>query len=156
MWVSLIVARPRVVQPNCQVDQMVSAIDLFSLSGELAGVDIRNAVPKARALDANPLLPYLTNPSQPPIRTDSYRGTELLSQPCVLMQFPRVRPPLLVASLYEEEGRVWYGPGSTVAPQPFTSCCHVNCYRLQNGLSTYSILPTSQAAMRNAQYKYIT
>ena len=70
VWVPLIVAGPIVVQPGRQVDAMVNEVDIFQLFGEIAGIDVHSAVP--RPLDSYPLMPYLTNPQQSPLRAYNF------------------------------------------------------------------------------------
>ena len=72
VWVPLIVSGPMVVQPGREVNAMVNGVDLFQLFGEVAGVDVRQAVPSTRALDAESMLPYLTNANQTSIRKCPY------------------------------------------------------------------------------------
>jgi len=62
VWSPLIVAGPLVNRPGRNVPHMVNTTDLFQLFGEIAGVDVKNSVP--RKLDSAPLLPYLVDPKQ--------------------------------------------------------------------------------------------
>ncbi len=64
----LIVAGPMVVQPGSTVTNMVNAVDLFSLFGEIAGLNVRAAVPASHILDCVPMLAYLTNSTAVPSR----------------------------------------------------------------------------------------
>jgi arylsulfatase A-like enzyme len=94
VWVPLIVAGPLVDRANVgsEVGHMVNAaVDVFALFGEIAGVDVRQVVPPSHALDARPLLPYLTTPGQASLRTSNFTqtGTNLQAPgaptpPCVL------------------------------------------------------------------------
>src|SRR5690606_11708736 len=92
VWVPLIVAGPTVKEPDRDVEHMVNSVDLFSLFGEVAGIDVRQAVPSARALDAQPVLPYLTEPGRASIRATNYTemGANIASTqvaaapPCVI------------------------------------------------------------------------
>jgi arylsulfatase A-like enzyme len=45
VWVPLIVSGPLVSDPNRDVDAMVNVADLFQLFGEVAGVNVHQAVP---------------------------------------------------------------------------------------------------------------
>jgi hypothetical protein len=107
------------------------------------------------------MLPYLTNPSQPSLRAYNFTQTGinisahnarpgpcLISIPgnstCVQL-FPQ-------KGLCEQEGGVWYGPGSTVSAG-YASCCALQNANLP-GLS-FSILPLSQAAVRDDHFKLI-
>src|SRR5690606_36277287 len=70
VWAPLIVAGPQVVEPGRQVDHMLNMVDLYQLFGELAGVDVHAEVP--RTVDSVSVLPYLTNPEQPSLRTINF------------------------------------------------------------------------------------
>src|SRR6185312_1772975 len=72
IWVPLIVAGPLVKVPHRSVDAMVNIADLYGLFADIAGVDIKTAVPPSHVLDSQPMLPYLTTPAQLPIRTTNF------------------------------------------------------------------------------------
>lgn len=167
VWVPLVVAGPLVVQPGRYVDAMVNVADLFALFGEIAGINVRDAVPSTHALDAESMLPYLTDPGASPIRDVNFthlesnaRAPSTVQAPCVIEAanvcttlFPQV-------GLCKDEGGVWYGSGSPVLGVPeggFTTCCQVNEFRLAQTppLSTYGILPDLQQAVRNSNYKLL-
>jgi hypothetical protein len=68
-----------------------AAVDVFQLFGKVAGIDVRQAVPRSHALDARSLLPYLTTPGQESIRKSNFTqtGTNLQTPgaptpPCVI------------------------------------------------------------------------
>jgi arylsulfatase A-like enzyme len=94
VWVPLIVSGPMVNPANVggEVDHMVNdAVDVYHLFGEVAGIDVRQAVPLSHALDARPMLPYLTTPGQESIRKSNFTqtGTNLQAPgnpvpPCVI------------------------------------------------------------------------
>src|SRR5258708_6607908 len=75
VWVPLIISGPMVASPDREVKSMVNIADLFQLFGEIAGADVRKIVPKSHILDSQPMLPYLTNPNQPSIRTTNFTQT---------------------------------------------------------------------------------
>lgn len=161
VWVPLIISGPLVNTPNRDVQSMVNVADLFQLFGEIAGVDVRKVVPASRILDSVSMLPYLTNPSQQSLRAYNFTQTginisvhDARPGPCVITVggnstcvqiFPQ-------KGLCEQEGGVWYGPGSTVSAG-YDSCCALQNANLPN--LSFSILPLSQAAVRNDKFKLI-
>lgn len=158
VWVPLIVAGPMVEQPDRDVGHMVNTTDLFSLFGELAGIDVRDAVPAARELDAEPMLAYLTEPDSAGIRTTNYTemGTNLASEvppPCVIPASNVCVAVFPQQDVCEDQGGIWYGPGSDEAE--LTSCCAVNTYLEGQGEAVVDILPSSQRAIRNDQFKLV-
>lgn len=167
VWVPLLVAGPLVVQPGRSVDAMVNVADLFELFGEIAGINVRDAVPAAHALDAESMLPYLTDPAASPIRDVSFthlatnkRAPSTVQGACVIEVANVCTTLFPQASLCTDEGGVWYGNGSEVDNVPsggFTTCCEVNQFRLAQDppLSAYSILPDLQQAVRNSNYKLL-
>src|SRR5690606_13965423 len=72
VWVPLIVAGPMVAEPGRSLPHMVNSTDLFSLFAELAEIDLNQAVPETRQIDAQPLLAYLTDPGHASIRSTNY------------------------------------------------------------------------------------
>jgi len=165
VWVPLLVAGPLVVQPGRSVDAMVNVADLFELFGEIAGINVRDAVPATHTLDAESMLPYLTDPGASPIRDVNFthiasnaRASTTVQAPCVIEAanvcttlFPQV-------GLCTDEGGTWYGSGSTVEGVPpggYTTCCQVNEFRLANSQTAYGILPELQQAVRNSSYKLL-
>lgn len=158
VWVPLIVAGPMVEQPDRDVGHMVNTTDLFSLFGELAGIEVREAVPAALELDAQPILPYLTEPGSASIRTTNYTemGTNIASEtppPCVIPASNICVQVFPQQDVCEDQGGTWYGPGSDEAE--LTSCCAVNTYLAGKGESIVDILPSSQRAIRNDQFKLV-
>lgn len=165
VWVPLIVSGPLVNTPNRNVEHMVNVADLFQLWGEIAGLDVRAIVPKSRILDSVSMLPYLTNPVQPSLRSYNFTQTGInitahneRPGPCVIAIPPTGTPVVNTCvqvfpqkGLCEQEGGVWYGTGTTVSPVAYSSCC-----ALQNATGMdFSILPLSQAAVRNDRFKLI-
>jgi hypothetical protein len=129
-WVPLIVAGPLVKQPDRDVNNMVNVADLFSLFGEVAGINVKQSVP--RPIDAYPLLPYLTNPQQASLRDFNFtqggfniQADGAHNPPCVV-PFPQgVEPPFpatesiglcsqvpVSKSVCEDNYGVWWGPGA--------------------------------------------
>lgn len=164
VWVPLIVSGPLVKTPDRNVENMVNVADLYQLWGEMAGLDVRALVPKARIIDAVSMLPYLTHPSQPSLRDYNFTqiGINITAHnerpgPCVIT-IPE-NGPVAVSTcvqlfpqkgLCEQEGGVWYGEGSTVG-SPYASCC-----ALQQGTGmSFDILPLAQSAVRNDNFKLI-
>ena len=137
VWVPLIVSGP-MVNPaivDTEVSHMVNAaVDVYQLFGEVAGIDVRQVVPRSHALDAHSLLPYLTTPGQESIRKSNFTqtGTNLQAPgepipPCVIQPeglnvcvqiFP-------FQALCETEGGVWYGPGGAAGAAGLETCCQV-------------------------------
>jgi hypothetical protein len=127
-----------------------AAVDVFSLFGEVAGVDVRAAVPPSHTLDAQPLLPYLTNPGQKALRKTNFTqtGTVLTSPgvvpPCVLhVGGEQICTQIFTTEdLCKTEGGTWYGN--------LTSCCE-----LQQQNPSVTILPYAAAALRNDRFKLV-
>jgi arylsulfatase A-like enzyme len=153
----VIVAGPMVVQPGRTVTNMVNAVDLFSLFGEIAGLDVRAVVPASHILDCAPMMAYLTNALAPSSR--QFNFTQLGSTvPPGLHIWPSV---LTIAgqkvgsdtlfdsqSLSEDEGAEWFGPG---APAVYNTCCDVRA----NVYTNLTILPESVWAVCNNRYKLV-
>ena len=137
VWVPLIVSGPMVdpADVDTEVSHMVNAaVDVYQLFGEVAGIDVRQVVPRSHALDAHSLLPYLTNPGQESIRKSNFTqtGTNLQAPgapipPCVIQPeglnvcvqlFP-------FQALCETEQGVWYGPGGAAGAAGLETCCQV-------------------------------
>lgn len=165
VWVPLIVAGPLVKQPDRVVSSMVNIADLFALFGEIAGIDdVQAAVP--RLIDAMPLLPYVTNPQQPSIRTWNYTevGANLqvddtINQPCVISGGCTQIP--VSQSVCEDNNGVWWGAGADapetegIPAEGFAYCCQVNAFRDAQGESLYNITPLVSVGIRNDRYKIV-
>ena len=123
--VPLMVAGPLVQGPTGrEVDALVNVADLFELFAEMAGVDVDEAVPPAHILDSQPVLPYLTNPGQEPIRDFNFTqlGTGVFqspvneqtrSWPCVLqVTAAQVCNDIIsnTQSFCNSNNGVWWGP----------------------------------------------
>lgn len=142
VWVPLIVAGPLVQgTPGREVNALINSVDLFQLFGEIAGLNVRELVPPAHRLDSQPMLPYLTNPNQSPIREFNftqigYSGIiatpvdqENRLWPCVLDTKVIGDPPMLEGGvcfdllfdkeeLCEENGGMWFGPPEATILNP--------------------------------------
>ncbi len=165
VWVPLIVSGPLVSAPGRQVSSMVNAVDLYALFGEIAGItDVQAEVP--RTLDAVSMLPYLTDPEQPPIRTWNYTEVGLSLQangevngPCVInscTQIPNIR------SICEDNNGTWWGKGNEASfngvPAPeegFEYCSQVLDFVTSNGGEPFSILPLVSIAVRDENFKLV-
>jgi hypothetical protein len=162
VWVPLIVAGPLVRKPDRDVEHMVNVADLYELFGEIAGLDVRKLVPKARPIDSAPMLPYLVNPRQESLRRtnftqafDNIKATGTIISPCVLQQLNICTQIFPQQQLCAAENGTWYGPNGAAGPQGLTSCCAVNKLLLENNQPIAKILPSSQLAIRNDSYKLV-
>ncbi len=152
----LIVAGTPVAQPGRAVSDMVSSVDLFGLMCELGGVDWRAVESPERPIDCEPMLPYLTNPRQGPIREFDFtlyrQGTFVYGQvgPCI-MGASVVDGLMSSQSLCEENGGCWAG-GASAPPYRDTNYCDLmstdplNCsYYCEESDTTFCTLPPSMA-----------
>ncbi len=165
VWVPLIVAGPLVTGQNREVTHMVNVADLFELFGEVGGLDVHQKVPPSHILDSMSMLPYLTNPTQPSIRTSNFTqgGYNIAANgarrpPCVTASVCQQIPP--DKSTCEDNGGVWWGPGNDLAdegvpPEGFSSCCEVNQFLQSQGQSLYQILPDAGVSTRNDRFKLV-
>ncbi|MGC2108372.1 MAG: sulfatase-like hydrolase/transferase [Candidatus Korobacteraceae bacterium] len=161
VWIPLIVSGPLVASPGREVTSMINVADLFELFGEIAGIDVHQVVPSTHILDSQSMLPYLTNPNQPSIRSSNFtqaaNNIHVNNQPpppCVIVL---TQPPTCVQlftsqGLCESEGGDWYGPG---APQQYSSCCAVQAANLPQYTDGIQLLPDAQWATRNDNYKLV-
>ncbi|MDP4822697.1 MAG: sulfatase-like hydrolase/transferase, partial [Aestuariivirgaceae bacterium] len=122
VWVPMIVAAPMVVSPNRSVETMTNIVDLFGFFGDVAGINVRKAVPASHGLDSKPLLPYLTNPAQDnsPIRTTNFaqyspntRSSSYISGACVIQSANTCITLMPTREPCEDNGGTWYGTGTT-------------------------------------------
>ena len=169
VWVPLIVAGPMVVEPGREVDAMVNEVDIFQLFGELAGIDVHSAVP--RPIDSYPMLPYLLNPNQPPLRDYNFTQGGLNLQkdgahnpPCVFVGTPSQCSQTPVSkSVCEDNGGVWWGPGATDKSTyggGLAECWQVNQSIWKHDGGQYSIKkvmqnPQRAIATRNQHFKLV-
>jgi hypothetical protein len=162
VWVPLIVAGPLVNSPGREVMAMVNVADLYTLFGEIAGIDVRQAVPRSHSLDSVSMLPYLTNPAQRNLRTINFTqtGQSLAPNgeqppPCVIevTDPPTCVQILTSKGLCDFEGGTWYGPGGAAGSQGLSDCCAV-----QNGgyyPDGVRLLANSALAIRNERFKLV-
>ena len=145
---------------------MVNIADLYQLFGELAGIDVHQNVP--RTVDAQSILPYLLNPSQPSIRKTNFTqiGTNLhangeINSPC---QFNTTTCSQIAPTkgVCEDNGGIWWGPGATdpstvgIPAEGLQLCCDVAVWQANHAqtIST-NIYPLEAFAIRNASYKIV-
>jgi hypothetical protein len=159
IWVPLIVAGSVVKRPDRSVDAMVNAVDLYHLFGTVGGVDVDSVVPPSHVLDARPMLAYLTNPNEPPIRKFNYAqlgvGTyssdpNVRSWPCLI---GNVCNDTLVDNqplCENDNGGTWYGPGGK---KQLNSCCAVKQYQASQGNDQVTLAPVHQYAIRGGVFR---
>lgn len=158
----LIVSGPLVAEPGRQSPHLVNAVDLFQLFGEIAGVDVRAAVPTSHLLDAQPMRAYLTNPAQPSVREANFvhlgtglKPTTVKLWPCVIQAGPiNIATDILFTSqsLCEGYGGTWFGPTADQPTPQYPTSCAIK----EAGLfSNLTILPNRVWAIRNDRYKVV-
>jgi len=164
VWAPLIVAGPQVAEPGRQIEHMTNMVDLFQFFGEVAGLDMHKEAP--RTIDSASVLPYLTNPEQPSIRSINfamsgfnYQANGGSNGPCVITttctQIPTSK------SVCEDNQGVWWGPDYTHESVVqnggvgYKTCSDVNRARYQNGIDMVEILPESSVAIRDDRYKLV-
>ena len=174
VWVPLAITGPLVKSPDRVVKHMVNIADLFSLFGEIAGIaDIRREV-APRLLDAEPMLPYLTNPTQPSIRRWNFTQVgvnvqigDAINPPCTITTACTQIP--VSASVCQDNGGIWWGSDHTdpitngnppavpaIPEDGFTNCCEVNDYVVTYHLDgAYTIDPPTAVAIRDDRYKLV-
>ena len=145
---------------------MVNIADLYQLFGELAGIDVHHNVP--RTIDAQSILPYLRNPSQPSIRTTNFTqiGTNLhangeINSPC---QFNTTTCSQIAPTkgVCEDNGGIWWGPGATdpstvgIPADGLQLCCDLAVWQANHAQTILTnIYPLEAFAIRNANYKIV-
>ncbi|WP_397473371.1 sulfatase-like hydrolase/transferase [Pusillimonas sp.] len=163
VWVPLVVAGPMVKEPGREVPHMVNSADMYALFSEVAGIDLAQALPETRQVDAQPVLAYLTEPSQTSIRSTNYTemGTNIASvkadppSPCVIPAFNMCVQIFPQAGVCADQSGVWYGPGGVAGAEGLESCCAVNEYLVNQGDDPVDLLPNSQRAVRNESFKLV-
>lgn len=161
VWVPLIVAGPEsiVSDPDRDVPHMVNNTDLFSLFREIAGID-ESRLPASLTLDAQPVMPYLSEPDHAAIRSTNFSelGTNFSADPAPPCVVPGANVCVEIfpqKGVCEDQSGVWYGPGSDIDPAGFASCCAVNDYLVDQGEDPVQMFPHHQSALRNSQYKLL-
>lgn len=159
VWVPLIVTGPVVESPNRDVGHMVNSTDLYRLFLDIAGIDTEKLAASID-MDAQPVMPYLSYVDQQPIRSTNFTelGTNSASTdapPCVIPQANVCVQIFPQAQVCEDQGGDWYGPGSEVNPQGFSSCCAVNEWLVNEGNNAVDLFPTEQRAIRTAGHKLL-
>jgi len=124
-----IVAGARVNAPGRAVDAAVSIVDLFGLIADAAGVDWTSVNAPGRLIDCRPMMPYLENPGQKPIREYQFamyaQGQFVPGEvgPCVVSG--AVIDGLITSpELCADNGGCWLG-GSSASPYPVQDYCDV-------------------------------
>lgn len=163
VWVPLIMAGPMVNEPGREVPHMVNSADMYALFSELAGIDLEQALPESRQIDAQPMLAYLTEPSQAAIRSTNYTemganiGSTLADPPppCVIPAFNTCVQIFPQKEVCEDQSGVWYGPGGAAGATGFGTCCEAIDYLAGQGGDPVRVLPESQRAVRNEFFKLV-
>ncbi len=154
VWDPLIIAGPQVVQPDREVEHMVNAVDLFQFFGEVAGLDAHRKAP--RTLDSVGVLPYLTNPEQPSLRTVNFTigGSNLQAHnakngPCQISTSCTHSAPS--QSVCEDNHGIWWGEGGG----GYKMCADVNQALHIAGKPLLHILPDPTMAVRDDHFKLV-
>ena len=149
-----IVAGARVNAPGRTVDAAVSIVDLFGLIADAAGVDWNAVREPGRAIDCVPMMPYLENPKQAPIREYQFamyaQGQFVPGEvgPCVVAG--AVIDGLITSpELCADNGGCWLG-GASASPYPVQDYCDivttdVTASTVTCGGVNYCALPPSMA-----------
>jgi len=123
---------------------------------------VHKVVPQSHILDSVSMLSYLTNPNRGSMRQSSFtqtanniKATGVAIPPCVVTAANTCVQLFPQQQLCEAEGGVWYGPGGAAGAQGLASCCAVNQYLLAQGQPPAALLPDSQLAIRNDQFKLV-
>jgi hypothetical protein len=163
VWVPMVIAGAKVKARGRSVDEMVNAVDLYQLFGDIASVDVKSVVPPSHALDSQPMLPYLTDPAAPAIRTTNFTQQGIgtynpdpaqRSYPCRI-DFANYCDETLFYNeslCVNDGGGTWYGPGTSQKSGVLTSCCAVAKYVNE---PSQLIAPVRQYAIRNGIYKLV-
>jgi hypothetical protein len=146
-----------VKSPGRFVTNMVNAVDLFALFGEIAGLDVRSIVPASHILDCESVMPYLTNLTQPSLRQYNFTQIGDGVKPPTVQTWPsvftiagqKVGNDFLfnTEELCEDAGGEWFGPPITNA---FPTCCD-----LLPIIPSLVITPSQSSAVRNDRYKLV-
>lgn len=179
VWVPLVISGPLVRQPGRDVGALTNTTDVFGLFAEIAGIDPYKAA-APRRIDSKPLLAYLKNPQQTPVRQFNFAQGGLNIQPddgdngpCVLgasnTSTGNCSESPFDKSICEENNGVWWGPGvtdsyasATTGGQGVEACWQVN-EAIYNSLADKSSYSTAKVGMeplyfyaaRDTVYKYV-
>ena len=171
VWVPLIVAGKLVNAPNRDVNSMTNTVDVFQLFGEIAGINVQQAVP--RTIDSAPMMPYLKNTGQAAIRTMNFTQAGYNIQanggqngPCVISGGTACTQIPVSKSVCEDNTGVWWGVGYTdasvigpsVGPsssQGYQQCWQVNQALYKSGRAQLKISSGASSALRNATHKLV-
>jgi hypothetical protein len=148
---------------------MINIADVIELFGELGGADVHQLVPKSRPIDSESMLPYLQNPQQESIRKNNFAESKgnlkkdgLVVQPCILAAVNACIQLFPSQQLCTSEGGEWWGDADDSDPPlplgagaPVADCCAVNEYQVANDLPKYNVLPETQLALRDDNYKLV-
>jgi arylsulfatase A-like enzyme len=170
----LLVAGPMVTSPGRAVEELTSCVDLFELFGEIAGVNVRKAVPSEHVLDSRGMLAYLKNPAQDGLRShafsqlgDGLKPPSLQIWPCVLTFSQNICTDILLTTeeLCKAAGGESWGPegghtNPTVCPPDqvcpvvtYKTCCELKDAHEYDQLT---VVPKRSWSIRNdAGYKLV-
>lgn len=149
-----IVAGANVVSPGRSVDAPTVIVDLFGLIADAAGVDWADVATPSRILDCKPMMPYLRNPAQEPIRQFQFamysQGIFAVGEvgPCIVGT--SVVDALFTSpGLCTSNGGCWMG-GAGAPPYPVQQYCDLvttdpKAAVLPCGGTNYCLLPPSMA-----------
>ena len=145
---------------------MVNIVDFYQLLGELAGINVHEAV--SWTVDSQSMLPYLKNPNQPSIRKTSFTqiGTNLhangaINGPCQYntTTCTQIAP---TKDVCEDNNGIWWGAGATdpitagIPPEGLALCCDVAIWQNDHGETIAdNIYPLNAVAIRNSRYKLV-
>ena len=135
---------------------MVNIVDLYQLCGELATVNVHTAVPEGRRLDCRSMLPYLTNPAAPSVRSwnySEYFAPHLADScfPCLITtgSVDTCTDTILTTqSLCESQGGVWH-------PEA-TDCCDLLAQMESAGKNpVFNVIYAKQRAITDGRGKLV-
>jgi hypothetical protein len=176
VWVPLIVAGPMVTAPGRDVEHMVNVADVFQLLGEVADIDVPDAVP--RRIDSVTMLPYLTDPASASLRDFNFSQGGLNLQangqtngPCAIGSSCSQTP--VSKTVCEDNGGVWWGDGAddqfvleAISTVPDAAGNPQECWQVNEALYYYSdpdqyadnrlkMLPQIYEAVRDDRFKLV-
>jgi hypothetical protein len=175
VWVPLIIAGPMVTESDRTVEHMVNVADVFQLIGEVAGIDVHQAVP--RRIDSITLLPYLTDPASPAQRDFNFSQGGLNLQangqtngPCMIGSSCSQTP--VSKTVCEDNGGVWWGDGAddefvleAISAVPDAAGNPQECWQVNEALyylepdgysaNRLTMLPQVYQAVRDDRFKLV-